>query len=111
MSVTMSAELTTDLDLRGRTDALPPTFRGETRSDGAFGRIEGSATTRNRSGRDSSGKIALDGARDQALRNFSPSGKVPDQPHLLVAAPGGTIRLETLSWADSIIRGFEARAT
>lgn len=102
-----SQEVQTSLDIRGNIYELPSNFEGHSESRKAVGMITRAVKACvSDQGR---GKINLTGARDQSLHQFfgdSTKGSM-HVPSLSVSSEQGSIKMQTLSWADNIIKMFK----
>ena len=112
ISLSVSHEVQANIDIKGKINELPSSFEGHAEPCQAVGTIDrreiqasdpyGSVANEGR------GKIDLTGARHQSLRQyFKTSAKPNTPPTISVSSAGGSIRMETLSWADNIVRKFK----
>lgn len=109
ISLSSSQEVQANLEIKGNITKLPSSFEGleePCKAVGAIvrGKMKPSVAYSSvlNEGR---GKIDLTGARDQSLRQFfKESTTRKASPTMYVSSVGGSIKMETLSWADNITR-------
>lgn len=108
IAVSMTQEVIADMHIVGNISKLPPSFEGDIQAAKAVGTINGQNGGLIPSRGIGGGKIDLAGARDQSLRHFFPSDVASSvRPKLVITSIEGSVALETLSWAENVVRKFE----